>query len=305
VKILLATDGSGYARIAEEVLTKLEAAKTAEILVATVAQPLPISVGRISPEEFEGADELTQAWHVIKESALKDAQAVCDRLSQRGINATPHLLEGDPGHALLDFAEEQGVKLIAAGSRGMGGFMSLLLGSVARRLVSYAKCSVLIAHPPRDTEPEADAERLAKKAKLDVLVAADGGKGSTLAIEELASYGKYGKGVAVCAEVVAAVPGGINPAMFAGIIQSDRERSEAVARHAAERLASCCETSTWKVELGRPAAVLVETAQQQGSDLIVLGATRHGFFERFLLGSVSMEVSTEASCSVLVVRVQE
>jgi nucleotide-binding universal stress UspA family protein len=48
--------------------------------------------------------------------------------------------------------------------------------------------------------------------------------------------------------------------------------------------------------------MLSEAARQAEADLIVVGATRHGTLERFLIGSVSYELVTEAPCSVLVVR---
>lgn len=304
MKIVLATDGSDYARIAEEVLTKFESAKGAEWDVVSVASPLPVSVASIdTAADLVGADELSLAWHHIKEATKASAEAVAARLRERGYRATAHLLEGDPAREILDFCAETRADLVAIGSRGMGGFMSMLLGSVARRIVTHAPCSVLVSHPTEGTEPATYAEAMARKPKLDVLVAADGSDGATQAITSLASLGHYGKGVAVCVEPLSIIPHGLNPAEFGYAYRYDSERSEEVAQHGAEKLANFCDTVLHLVELGRPAHVLVEQAKANGCDLIVLGATRHGFFERFLLGSVSTEVANEAECSVLVVRV--
>jgi nucleotide-binding universal stress UspA family protein len=304
MKIVLATDGSGYARIAEEVLTKFEQAKTAEWHVVSVATPLPVAVASLdTPADFAGADELSLAWHHIKAATKETATQVAARLKERGFNATDHLLEGDPAREILDYCTEIGADLVALGSRGMGGFMSMLLGSVARRMVTHAPCSVLVSHPREGSDPEAHAREIAAKAKLDVVVAADGSDGAKFAMAKLGELGHYGKGIAVCVEPISVIPPGLNPAEFGYAYRYDSERSEEVAQHGAEKLANICDSVFHLVELGRPAHVLVEQAKKNGCDLIVLGATQHGFFERFLLGSVSTEVANEADCSVLIVRV--
>jgi len=46
--------------------------------------------------------------------------------------------------ALLSYAESHGIDLIIMGSRGMGGFKKLLLGSVASGVTEHSKCPVLI-----------------------------------------------------------------------------------------------------------------------------------------------------------------
>jgi len=53
---------------------------------------------------------------------------------------------------------------------------------------------------------------------------------------------------------------------------------------------------------GRPASTILEVAKEEGVDLIVMGATRHGALERFLLGSTSHEVAVHAPCSVIILR---
>lgn len=304
MKIVLATDGSAHARIAEETLAKFEGLRDAEWDVVSVATPLPIAVASFDEAAgLAGSDELSRAWHSIKEATRKTAEDVAERLKARGFKARGVLLEGDPARSLLDYCGAEKVELVAIGSRGMGGFMSFLLGSVARRIVSYAPCSVLVAHTTQGVDPDTYSQRIGAKEKLDVLAAADGSDGANFAMGKLCELGSYGKGVAVCVEPLAVIPPGLNPAEFGAVYQIDEERSEQLAQHGAQRLANCCDSVFHLVELGRPGYVLIEQAKQNAVDLIVLGATRHGFIERFLLGSVSQEVATEAPCPVLVVRV--
>ena len=56
------------------------------------------------------------------------------------------------------------------------------------------------------------------------------------------------------------------------------------------------------VELGSPAETIVETAEDEGYDLVVMGSRGLGRFEGFLMGSVSQYVLQHVHCPVLVVR---
>ena len=46
--------------------------------------------------------------------------------------------------SLVSYAESHDVDLIVIGSRGLGGFKKLLLGSVASGVSQHSKCPVLI-----------------------------------------------------------------------------------------------------------------------------------------------------------------
>jgi nucleotide-binding universal stress UspA family protein len=53
---------------------------------------------------------------------------------------------------------------------------------------------------------------------------------------------------------------------------------------------------------GEPAHVLLEVADEQDAELIVIGARGLTGFKRFLLGSVSSKLAHHAKCSLLIVR---
>ena len=57
------------------------------------------------------------------------------------------LLQGDPARALISLAQEQGADLLVLGSQGVGKLKEPGLGSVARKVVRRAPCSVLIMRP--------------------------------------------------------------------------------------------------------------------------------------------------------------
>jgi nucleotide-binding universal stress UspA family protein len=49
-----------------------------------------------------------------------------------------------PAQAIVDLAEQREVDVIVVGTRGLGGFKKMLLGSVANSVLHYAHCSVLV-----------------------------------------------------------------------------------------------------------------------------------------------------------------
>ena len=54
------------------------------------------------------------------------------------------LLEGPEAEAILSIAEIQKVGLILMGTRGLGSFEGMLLGSVSRKVTHHASCPVML-----------------------------------------------------------------------------------------------------------------------------------------------------------------
>lgn len=82
---------------------------------------------------------------LLKEDALKSAQSLEPRLKESKIQYKIDVLEVvSITDTLTSYAESHNVDLIVMGSRGLGGFKKLLLGSVASGVSQHSKCPVLI-----------------------------------------------------------------------------------------------------------------------------------------------------------------
>ena len=83
---------------------------------------------------------------------------------------------------------------------------------------------------------------------------------------------------------------------------NEREDVEATLREAGERI----EEDGVRVETfarqGDPADAILDVAEEQNADLIIVGNKGMTGAERFLLGSVPNKVSHHAPCSVLIIR---
>jgi nucleotide-binding universal stress UspA family protein len=72
-----------------------------------------------------------------------------DFLRSAGLEPGPVLKQGDAASEIIEYVKDRAIDLVVAGSRGLSPMRAWLLGSVSRKLVHYASCSVLIVkgHP--------------------------------------------------------------------------------------------------------------------------------------------------------------
>jgi nucleotide-binding universal stress UspA family protein len=62
------------------------------------------------------------------------------------------VIEGAPAGVLVE--QSRGAELLVVGSRGLGGFRGLLLGSVGQQCAHHAACPVVIVHAPTHSAAE-------------------------------------------------------------------------------------------------------------------------------------------------------
>jgi nucleotide-binding universal stress UspA family protein len=75
----------------------------------------------------------------------------CAPLRHNPVRSRLLLVDGAPVQVLLSVAQSEKIDVIVVGSRGVGGFPELSLGSTSHQLAQHAECPVLIV--PADREP--------------------------------------------------------------------------------------------------------------------------------------------------------
>jgi nucleotide-binding universal stress UspA family protein len=153
MKILLAIDGSAYSDAAVEEVRKRPWPPQSEVKVITVAEmPMPVGMEpwAMSPDYFlELEQSVNQAAQTVIDSALLKLSTTEDKT----LKISSEVVQGPAGQAIVEKAERWGADLILMGSRGLGAWNRLLLGSVSTAVVHHAKCSVEIVRMPEAKKP--------------------------------------------------------------------------------------------------------------------------------------------------------
>ncbi|HEY3513911.1 universal stress protein [Kribbella sp. NPDC051137] len=203
------------------------------------------------------------------------------------------LVDGSPAEVLL--GESAQATMIVLGSRGLGGWSGLLVGSVAVQVSTHAQCPVVVVRPEQFPRPH---ERPA------VVVGVDGSKTSAKAID-FAFDQAEARGAELVAVHAWTRP---SPTDDGGEPRRDLNEQDAlesgrllVAESIAGALADHpdvqCDT---RLVVGHPAHALVLAGES--AELVVVGSRGRGGFTGLLLGSTSQNVLHHAPCPVAIVR---
>ena len=290
--ILLATDGSGDAKLASESAATLAESTGSGLHVVCVGAGLPLYELPDYPARFEEAVEAQR----------RDARRVLDEQvgAIEGAGTTveeAHLGEDErPDKAIVELAEDVGAGLVVVGSRGQGGLKRALLGSVSASVVRHAHCPVLVV---RD-RPLADA--------TGILLATDGSEDARRAADaalELAQDFDWELHVTYV-EPMPERHGGLvrsSVDLPPEVVASGEREAGTKLRQEVERIEEGGgEVAQAHARAGSPAAETVALAEELGAGVVVVGTRGLGGVKRALMGSVSEAVVGHAHCPVLVVR---
>src|SRR5574340_990602 len=155
-RILFAADGSAVNLEAAGYLAGFPLPDATEIDLLHVLPPLPVP---LIMEPFAGTWETVYA--PVPDPAINEARQaeemqagealladVARIFNRHHLVSTPHLCRGDAATEIIEYARNRYTGLIVVGSHGLGHFRTMRLGSVARKLIHYSDCSVLLVKQP-------------------------------------------------------------------------------------------------------------------------------------------------------------
>jgi nucleotide-binding universal stress UspA family protein len=288
-RIVVGVDGSPTARLALRWAATEASCRHARVdAVMAWSYPVPIVGSLPDPDDADHRTEAALHRILVEEGLVVEASA--DETSTVGDRPPVHALvrRGPAGPALLEAA---GVaSMLVVGSRGLGWFSGMVLGSVSRHCATLARQPVVVVPDSAEVRP----------SWTRVVVGIDGSGASRIALRwalnEARLHGAaldvvyvwhhleadYLSGVKVRAELASAAD-----ELLAKVLVDEGLRSSDV------------EVNPVAVE-GPPTTMLLETAR--GADLLVLGARGRDGFAGMLLGSVAQHAAGRATCPVAVVR---
>jgi nucleotide-binding universal stress UspA family protein len=104
----------------------------------------------VSPDYFE---ELEKSLRTAAQTVIEKAVGMLKTSTGDTLKITSEVIQGPPRQVIVEEAENWGADLIVMGSRGLGAWNRLLLGSVSSAVVHHAKCSVEIVRRPQGKQP--------------------------------------------------------------------------------------------------------------------------------------------------------
>ena len=226
--------------------------------------------------------------HKIDEAYLEAGKKIIrnaeEMFREAGIPVDARLVTyEDPAEYLLELVKDEKYDLVVIGNRADTQSERYSLGSVTEKVARHAECPVLIV------------KKRPKVKKL--LTAVDGSKYADKAIEFAALLAKvYSANLALVhvEEDKLIRIGGPQVVDCLGTV------GECILKDAATKVQGIAFDKM--LEYGSPAEVIIKVAKKADVDIIVVGSRGLSSVRRYLLGSVSDDISMHARNSVLIVR---
>lgn len=133
-RIIVGVDGSTSSVDAARWAVR-QAELTGGTLIAIISWEAPVQYGMEFPNEPTDWEELARA---TLASALGELGVLGDT------EITQLVVHGHAARVLIDASAE--ADLLVVGSRGHGGFVGMLLGSISEYVIAHAECPVLVVH---------------------------------------------------------------------------------------------------------------------------------------------------------------
>ena len=135
--IVLAFDGSDYSNKALESAKSLTERFEATLWLVHVFR---------NPSDFLGYTDYEKLYARRKSAAQAVLDDALQKLGTTTFIVNGELLEGPEAESILKVAENRKADLIVMGTRGFGTVKGFLVGSVSRKVIHYASCSVMVVH---------------------------------------------------------------------------------------------------------------------------------------------------------------
>lgn len=290
--ILVPTDGSDHALRAAEHAQKLSDAFDATLYIVTVVDVAT----EMGPFDAGGVDKAYV--DRLKEKRREAVRSVEEKLDDAARVETD-VVTGRPSEAILEFAEENKIDLIAMGTHGRSGLKRYVAGSVAERVVRCADVPVITV---RATE-----RSRVRDGYEEILVPTDGSKHATEAADHAIAIGRTADARIHVLNVVdvgaAATTPSVTPptTLIEGLESAGERATESIATRARE---AGLDVRT-RVREGLPARDILRYADQNEIDLVAMGTAGRTGLDRVLVGSTTGRVIRRAAVPVLSVAARE
>lgn len=263
---------------------------------AAVARPLGVPLRVVQAWQYPtdtvwwpGRAELPDAEHADAQLAEELTALLEETVGDAGeLDVAAEVVRGPTSAALLHLAERH-ASMVVVGSRGLGGFRGLLLGSVSRQLCEHASCPVtVVRHLPEDRDIRLDT----------ILVGVDG---SPHAARALAHAGDLAERTGARIIAVHVAHGAVPDPSVQPLATRRRSLPDLLDDWCTPLHVRGLDDHESVIAEGDPRTTLVDVAEERGADLIVIGSRGLGPVSKLVLGSVATSLINHSHIPVTVV----
>ncbi len=281
MRILLAVDGSDNSYEAVQAV-KFLGRTEAITLLHVLDVPKPVYPGLTEPG-------IKHEFYEMERTMRADAERLFDRilplLSTEKSSVTKRLVTGSPCDAIITRCNKGKIDLVVLGTRGLGPALERLIGSVAHRVVTLAKCAKLIINGPM-------------QGLKNVLVPLQGPSDAKALIRflRLTSF-QESMEMTVLTVVQQVQPWSRKKrTVEEQALQSARNFVDGVSSQLTAFGYQACGLAV----LGSPVKMILQEAAKLNPDLILTGSRGRQGITRSVLGSVSHSLLHQPPCPILV-----
>lgn len=290
-RILVPLDGSGLAERALAPALALAEAMLAKVFFIRVAIPLSLN---LDPKFYQCTIELRQ------DEAKRYLRSIQSRFSSSQADIETQVLVGRAARSIINFAQEMEIDLIVMSSHGRSGVNRWIYGSVADKVLHNAPCAKVIIHPQVIIETYSIKRIL---VPLDGSSIAEQALEPALALAESVSAELIFLRVTSVPQItVQPLPGW--PGLDA-VMEAAEQEANAYLQGMQAAMGDSPVSTSLRVTTGPAAEDIIDVADNQKVDLIVMCSHGRSGIERWVFGSVAEKVLRGANCVTLVIQSQE
>ena len=237
----------------------------------------------------------------LQDRIMNDAnEQLKELIGSQQIDWEPLISVGHAADEISRIVEEKSIDLVISATRGRSGLKRLILGSVTERLMRTLACPLLVVHNP---EKEFAAPQDQEVNIKSILIGCDFSPDSDVAFDYGLSLAQEFQSELHLAHVV-------ETSLYQELHKTDSAVEEEIQQEVRTRLVqklqdmvpedarNWCKPRTDLLD-GNPYEEIVNYAEQNDMDMIVLGTRGHGLMKSLLIGSTTDRVVRRAPCPVL------
>ena len=312
MNILLVVDGSSHSERTAKMLEALRPQASTEVTILTVV-PVASFLGGVTLDIIRAKNEVKKK--VREEQQQRATELLKDTAKSLGKLKLETLVRwGNPVEVILEEAEKRDTSLVIMGAKGLTDALNFRLGSVALKVMKYAKASVLLVRPRSAAVSQKSRRKSGPAIVSRVLLATDGSKFSDMVgqfllelplprrteiivLTALQSYLEAWMGMPT-----------LDLRTNQELLAKLQAAEEAEARKITLRVQKQFRESGYKtasvVVRGSASECILAAANEYHPDIIAVGSKGLTGLESFLLGSVAERVARYADCSVFIGRIR-